>query len=129
MNHSMKEATIRNDRQVRRALEKARVMARERELPLTPERIAACLGISRARLQEYIEGTRQAEHPSGLVRGRVQALLAQAWRDCNAELAEELLRPGSHSGAVFLGKNNFGYTDKAEPPEHGDVVFVGEPRP
>lgn len=129
MNHSMKEATIRNDRQVRRALEKARVMARERELPLTPERIAACLGISRARLQEYIEGTRQAEHPSGLIRERVQALLAQAWRDCNAELAEELLRPGSHSGAVFLGKNNFGYTDKAEPPGHGDVVFVGEPRP
>lgn len=122
----MTETTIRTVRQVRRALEDAKATAHERGLPLTPERLAACLGLSRKTLLQYVEGSLQAESPSERTRAEVQRLLAQAWCDCNAELAEELLKPGSHSGAVFLGKNNFGYADKAEPHANADVTFVGE---
>lgn len=122
----MEEKRIRTVRQVRLAMEQARSAADARGLPLTPERLAACLGMSRQTLLRYIEGELQADSPSVHTQEKVQAMLQQAWWDCNAELAEELLKPGSHSGAVFLGKNNFGYADKAEAVHTVDVTFVGE---
>lgn len=122
----MTQTTIHSVRQVRTALETAKAGAAARGLPLTPERIAACLGMSRQTLLRYIEGELQADSPSERTRRTVQSMLRQAWWDCNAELAEELLKPGSHSGAVFLGKNNFGYADKADNAHTVDVTFVGE---
>lgn len=122
----MKEPVIRSTGQVKRAWQQARAIATERGIPLTPERIAACLGISRQTLQRYRDGSLEADSPSELVRARVQDMLQKIWCECNAELAEELLRPGSHSGAVFLGKNNFGYADKAESAAVHEVIFIGE---
>ena len=43
-----------------------------------------------------------------------------------AALAEELMKSGSHTGAAFLGKNNFGYTDKADVRADLNIAFTGE---
>lgn len=111
---------------VRAALDQARAIADSRGLPLTPERIAACLGVSRQQFLHAIEHGVDAPGISPAARARIDRMLWQAFCDCSAELAEELLKPGSHSGAVFLGKNNFGYSDRSDREADLTVQIVGE---
>ena len=122
----MKHALPRRATEVRKALNQARAIADSRGLPLTPERIAACLGISRQQFLHVIENGVDDPDISPAARDRIHHMLWQAFCDCGAELAEELLKPGSHSGAVFLGKNNFGYSDRADRDADISVQFVGE---
>ena len=122
MNHTLP----RQPKTIRAALDQARAIADSRGLPLTPERIAACLGISRQQFLHLAEHGVEDPSLSPGVRHRIHRMLWQAYWDCSAELAEELLKPGSHSGAVFLGKNNFGYTDRMAQDADVSVQFVGE---
>ena len=122
----MKHALPRRAAEVRTALEKARAIAESRGLPLTPERIAACLGISRQQFLHVVENGVDDPTISESARIHIHRMLWQAFCDCGAELAEELLKPGSHSGAVFLGKNNFGYSDRTDRETEIAVQFVGE---
>jgi len=122
----MKHALPRRAAEVRTALDQARAIADSRGLPLTPERIAACLGISRQQFLHAVEHGVDDPDMSPAARIRIHRMLWQAFCDCGAELAEELLKPGSHTGAVFLGKNNFGYSDRAVPDADVSVQFVGE---
>ncbi|MBR3289618.1 MAG: hypothetical protein IKI63_02440 [Clostridia bacterium] len=122
----MTHALPRRAADVRAALDQARAIADSRGLPLTPERIAACLGISRQQFLHMVEHGVDDPAISLSARTRIDRMLWQAYCDCSAELAEELLKPGSHSGAVFLGKNNFGYTDRSDREADLTVQFVGE---
>ena len=122
----MKHALPRRVTEVRAALDQARAIADSRGLPLTPERIAACLGISRQQFLHVVENGVDDPDVSPTARIRIHRMLWQAFCDCSAELAEELLKPGSHSGAVFLGKNNFGYSDRSDREADVSVQFVGE---
>lgn len=113
-------------RRVAEAIAQARSFAEERHIPLTLERVAACLGIDRDRLRELATmpvGSRRQER-------EIAALLRQVYLDCNAALIEELMAcKSSHGGAMLLAKNDFGYTDKGEPiGTHEPVRFVGEER-
>jgi len=111
---------------VETAIHQARQRAEERGVPLTLERVAACLGIDRDRLRQLATGPVTGSRAEQEAAQR----LRQVYLDCNAALIEELMAcKGSHSGAMLLAKNDFGYTDKAEaaagiPP----VRFVGEER-
>ena len=111
---------------VEEAIVRARARAEERGVPLTLERVAACLGIDRDRLRQLATGPITGSRAEQAAAER----LRQVYLDCNAALIEELMAcKGSHSGAMLLAKNDFGYTDKVEvaagmPP----VRFVGEER-
>lgn len=122
----MDEPFLRSVAKVNKGLAQARTVAAEHKLPLTIERIAACLGISRKRLLAYIRDEVDDPEIDGKRRAKIHTVLWQAFCDCEAELAEEMLKPGSHTGAVFLGKNNFGYCDREERDAEISVTFVGE---
>ena len=122
----MEEPFLRSVALVNKGLSEARRIAADNKLPLTIERIAACLGISRKRLLAYIRDEVEDDAVDAKKRARIHKILWQAFCDCEAELAEEMLKPGSHTGAVFLGKNNFGYLDREERDADIIVTFVGE---
>lgn len=122
----MEEPFLRSVSKVNKGLAQARQMAAEHKLPLTIERIAACLGISRKRLLAYIRDEVEDPNMDAKKREKIHKILWQAFCDCEAELAEEMLKPGSHTGAVFLGKNNFGYLDREGREADISVTFVGE---
>ncbi len=122
----MEEPYLRSVQKVNKGLAAAREMAAQHKLPLTIERIAACLGISRKRLLAYIHDEVDDPETNAKRRAKIHGILWQAFCDCEAELAEEMLKPGSHTGAVFLGKNNFGYLDREERDADISVTFVGE---
>ncbi len=122
----MEEPFLRSVAKVNKGLAQAREMAAEHKLPLTIERIAACLGVSRKRLLAYIRDEVEDPDADEKKREKIHKILWQAFCDCEAELAEEMLKPGSHTGAVFLGKNNFGYADREERAADVSVTFVGE---
>ncbi len=122
----MNEPHLRSVSKVNKALLSARQIAADNKLPLTVERIAACLGISRKRLLAYIRDEVEDPEITPRKREKIHGILWQAFCDCEAELAEEMLKPGSHTGAVFLGKNNFGYLDREEREADISVTFVGE---
>ena len=122
----MNEPHLRSVSKVNKALLSARQIAADNKLPLTVERIAACLGISRKRLLAYIRDEVEDPEITPRKREKIHGILWQAFCDCEAELAEEMLKPGSHTGAVFLGKNNFGYLDREERETDISVTFVGE---
>ena len=109
---------------VREGIAQARRLAEDRGVPLTLERVAACLGIGRERLRELAAaaGRTRAERETA-------ALLRQVYLDCNAALIEELIAcRSSHGGAMLLAKNDFGYTDKGDGAAAEPVCFVGEER-
>ncbi|MBQ8752267.1 MAG: hypothetical protein IJZ13_04095 [Clostridia bacterium] len=110
---------------VEEAIVRARARAEERGVPLTLERVAACLGIDRDRLRQLATGPITGSRAEQAAAER----LRQVYLDCNAALIEELMAcKGSHSGAMLLAKNDFGYTDKAEAAPAPPVRFVGEER-
>lgn len=112
-------------RQVREGIDEAKRLAEDRGVPLTLERVAACLGIGRERLRQL------ATASAGPARSEreVAALLRQVYLDCNAALIEELVAcRSSHGGALLLAKNDFGYTDKGDAAAAEPVCFVGEER-
>ncbi len=122
----MEEPLLRSVSKVNKGLLEAKHIAAENKLPLTIERIAACLGVSRKRLLAYIRDEVDDPEVDAKKREKIHQILWQAFCDCEAELAEEMLKPGSHTGAVFLGKNNFGYLDREEREADISVTFVGE---
>lgn len=113
-------------RRVAEAITQARRFAEERHIPLTLERVAACLSIDRDRLRELAT----ASVAKSKKEQEIAAQLKQVYLDCNAALIEELMAcKSSHGGAMLLAKNDFGYTDKGEPiAAHEPVRFVGEER-
>lgn len=116
---------LRRPKAVEEAIRRAETYAREAGVPLTLERVAACLGIGRERLRQL------ATAPAGPARSEreVAALLRQVYLDCNAALIEELVAcRSSHGGALLLAKNDFGYTDKGDAAAAEPVCFVGEER-
>lgn len=112
--------------QVEEAIRQARAWAEERGVPLTWERVAACMGIDRERLRKLATGAAEGSR----VRREAIGRLRRIYLDCNATLIEELMASkGSHSGALLLAKNDFGYTDKGETAVGTQPVrFVGEDR-
>lgn len=122
----MDEPFLRSVQKVNKGILEARRIAAENKLPLTVERIAACLGVSRKRLLAYIHGEVDDPQVDEKKKEKIHRVLWQAFCECEAELAEEMLKPGSHTGAVFLGKNNFGYADREDRDADISVTFVGE---
>ncbi len=112
--------------QVEQALASARAYAAEKGVPLTLERVAARLGLSR----EEVRRLATAPPPAARGQRRIAALLRQVYLDCNADLIDELMAcKSSHGGALLLAKNDFGYTDKGEiAATVMPVQFVGEDR-
>lgn len=108
------------------AIERARALAQENGAPLTLERVAACMNVSPSELAVLGRGEEPA--PGGWRPSRREAgLLRGIYRECNAVLAEHCLAAkGASSGALFLMKNDFGYTDRPDPCIGATVVFVGE---
>ena len=114
---------IRSPRRVKDAIAEAEAIATEKGVPLTVERLAACLEMSREDFVTYIRAEPSVLTPS---EARIRRLLCGAYQRIGASLAEELMKTGSHAGAQFLGKNNFGYTDKSDVKADLNIAFTGE---
>ena len=110
-------------RRVKDAIAAAENIAAENGVPLTVERLAACLEMSREDLVTYVRSEPSVLTPS---EARIRRLLCAAYQRIGAALAEELMKSGSHTGAQFLGKNNFGYTDKSDVKADLNIAFTGE---
>ncbi|MBQ2781542.1 MAG: hypothetical protein IJF42_08335 [Clostridia bacterium] len=111
--------------QAEAAVTAARQYAVEKGVPLTLERVAAQLGVSRADVRRWATAP-----PTGRRHQKTAALLKQVYLDCNADLIDELMAcKSSHGGALLLAKNDFGYTDKGEVTVgFVPVQFIGEDR-
>ena len=111
--------------QVETAVAQARRFAAEKGVPLTLERVAAQLGVSREEVRHLATSP-----PQGRRYQKITALLKQVYLDCNADLIDELMAcKSSHGGALLRAKNDFGYTDKGEVTVgFVPVQFVGEDR-
>lgn len=114
---------IHSYKRVNEAISEAEAIASEKGVPLTVERLAASLGMSREEFVGYVHARPSVLSNSEL---RIRRLLCDQYNRIGAALAEELMKSGSHTGAVFLGKNNFGYTDKADVKADLSIAFTGE---
>lgn len=114
---------FRSPKRVKEAIELAEAIAAERGVPLTVERLAAGLGMSREAFLAYVHAEPTVLSPAET---RIRRLLCEQYYRIGAALAEELMKTGSHTGAAFLGKNNFGYTDKADVRADLNIAFTGE---
>lgn len=119
----MSNPLIRSYKRVREAISEAEAIASKNGVPLTVERLAACLGMSREEFVGYVHARPAVLSNSEF---RIRRLLCDQYNRIGAALAEELMKSGSHTGAVFLGKNNFGYTDKADVKADLSIAFTGE---
>lgn len=114
---------FRSPKRVKEAIEQAEAIAAERGVPLTVERLAAGLGMSREAFLSYVHAEPTVLSPA---EARIRRLLCEQYYRIGATLAEELMKAGSHTGAAFLGKNNFGYTDKSDVRADLNIAFTGE---
>lgn len=111
---------LRRPKAVEEAIRRAEMYARETGVPLTLERVAACLGVSR----EVIRRLAEKEDPSGDER-RVCEALRKVYLRCNADLIESLMTK-NNSGTAMLARSNFGYGEASAVPTGEPVIFVGE---
>ena len=114
---------FRSPGRVKEAIEQAEAIATEKGVPLTVERLAAALGLSREAFLQYVHAQPTVLSPGET---RIRRMLCEQYYRIGAALAEELMKSGSHTGAAFLGKNNFGYTDKADVRADLNIAFTGE---
>lgn len=119
----MERDILRNPRAVETAIRQATSYATENQVPLTLERVAACVGVSRETVRQYAEKTAFAD----ATERRVCRALRGAYLQCNAALIEVIMTKSNNSGAAMLAKNNFGYGERVENESGTEpVVFVGE---
>ena len=103
--------------QVESALHEARAYAEEHGVPLTLERVAVCLGISRGRLIEYAERYEPVNEDEEAVQRAIKGVYAE----CNASMMEHgLVKGNSPIMPIFALKANYGYNDRPE----NDAVSV-----
>lgn len=111
---------LRRPKAVEEAIRRAETYAREAGVPLTLERVAACLGVNR----EVIRRLAEQENPADNCERRVCEALRGVYLRCNADLIESLMTK-NNSGTAMLARSNFGYGE--ETAVQGEpVVFVGE---
>lgn len=116
------EAILTKPRAVERAIERACQYAEKNGVPLTLERVAACLGVRRETIRRLAERSEFA----GRDEERVCRALREAYLRCNADLIEVMMTK-SNTSAVMLARDNFGYDEKGESAAVTEpVVFVGE---
>lgn len=119
----MQRDILRNPRAVEAAIAQATAYASDNQVPLTLERVAACVGVSRDTVRQYAEQTAFAD----ATERRVCGALRRAYLQCNAALIEVIMTKSNNSGAAMLAKNNFGYGERTETESGAEpVVFVGE---
>ena len=81
--------------QVETAVAQARRFAAEKGVPLTLERVAAQLGVSREEVRHLATSPTQGRRYQ-----KITALLKQVYLDCNADHIDELMAcKSSHGGA------------------------------
>lgn len=112
--------------QVDNAVAAAKEYCEQRGCILTWERIAYCCGVDRNTLTDYREGTVKMDEIDADEREEIRSAVKRAWAECNAEIAEAMMEKGNCVGAIFLGKNNYGYVDKREVAGDIGITFVGE---
>ena len=115
------EEILAKPRAVERAIEEAMRYARENAIPLTLERVAACVGVRRETIRHMAEKTVFAN--SG--EKRVCEALRRAYLQCNADLIEVMMTKSNNSAAM-LARDNFGYGERDALETAAPVVFVGE---
>lgn len=113
-------------------IEKAKVYAREQDVPLTAERLAAMLDMDLEEFRRIARGEYPAKTPA--TREKV-ALLMRAGREATASVVEHAMRRGSGTNMHLLYlKNNAGYDKEKESAagasekndEQPPVVFIRE---
>ena len=133
----------------RAAIDAARKYAEEKGVPLTVERIAACLGVGRPCVKEYAElqpfGALSADEyeylnktlqrvlageaiPEDIDEQTLSAMLIRkVYGECCADLAEFGLTKAEKQQAsvIFQQKNNYDYVDKVEHSGGFNVIFSG----
>ena len=104
-----------------KAIQKAIHYARENAVPLTLERVAACVGVRRETVRRMAEKTEFANKNEK----RVCEALRSAYLQCNADLIEVMMTKSNNSAAM-LARDNFGYGERDAAEATAPVVFVGE---
>ncbi len=114
--------------QVEEALGRARRYAQEQGVPLTMERIAACLGAQREDIRAAIHAAKSCRGSGSRSQKAAGKALEAAAAECRAVLMElGLSRSSSPVMPIFGLKANFGYSDRpAEEPPAEAVRFEGE---
>ena len=114
-----KRKIIRDADTVRKAVLDAKSYAQERGIPLTIERIAFCLGVTRDTLRGIADG--DEDEPDTVVRA-----VAAAIGESVAEVMEYGLTKGVTAAMpVFYLKSNAGYNDKGEASQDiATVIFI-----
>ena len=106
---------------VKTALQRWREYAGEKKVPLTAERLAACLHISAARYQRLVSW--EGQPPAG--QEEVVALLCAADAEATASVIEHaMLRGTSVNMHLLYLKRHAGYGDRGAEP--AAVRFTGE---
>ena len=114
--------------QVEEAIGRARRYAQEQGVPLTMERVAACLGAGRKEIQAAIEQAQSCRGTGSRSQKAAGKALEAVSSECRAVLMElGLSRSSSPVMPIFGLKANFGYTDRpTEEPSFETVRFEGE---
>ena len=105
--------------QINDAIARAREYADSKGVPLTLERLAATLGVTRETLSEYVKEY-SSTHNEGA------ETLKRAAAECTASVMEHgMMRGNSPIMPIFYLKNNAGYRDKVEQETTHRVTFTG----
>ena len=109
-----------NPQKAQEAVEEAKAYIREQKAPLTIERLAASLGVSRSELNR-----RLGESGGSPAQQKVRVLLKKACAEAVASVVEfGLLKGNSPTMPIFYLKSNGGYG--AGENEEGEVHITGE---
>jgi len=114
-----KRTIIKTQKEVEGAVAMAKAYAAEYGLPVTIERIACFLGVSRKTLMSIAAGNEKES-------AAVSAAVARAFDESVAAVMEYGLTKGvTASMPVFYLKSNAGYCEKCEEAsDSGDVIFL-----
>lgn len=105
--------------QINDAIARAREYADKKGVPLTLERLAATLGVTRETLSEYVKEY-SSTHNEGA------EALKRAAAECTASVMEHgMVRGNSPIMPIFYLKNNAGYRDRVEQETTHRVTFIG----
>ncbi|MCI8554814.1 MAG: hypothetical protein HFJ80_07725 [Clostridiales bacterium] len=113
-----------NFRRVQTAVREAKAFAEEKKVPLTIERLAAFLGVSRMELLEELE---RKEGDDEIGREKARALLRRTCAEAVASVVEfGLLKGNTPTMTMFYLKSNAGYRERMEKERPPDICFYGE---
>ena len=111
------------------AIERARQSAAERKVPLTMERVAACLEVEPWEIRAAIIQAKSSRGRKSSAQKKAGRELEAVCADCRAFLVEQgLSRSSSAVMPIFCLRTHFGYTDRPEEKETAPaaVYFEGE---